>query len=193
MVSNIYDFLAWTKTAVGDTLLDLDTVTMRRQYDTPLENGAILYGMAQFVYAPAVLPQVPFMQGWYGHNGGTYGFATAAYVNYDELNGAAMAFATNDCGTNIEFNLFSIYTENLKARMMMEAAPTASPTVASTTSAPDTTGTTDSPPTVSPVTMAPSGPPTEQPTTSNGGRKGGNHSTLLRMFSALAVGSLALI
>ena len=120
-------------------------IQLRHQYDTPLEDGAILYGLAQLRFGAPLIFQLPSLDGWYGHSGGTYGFNSASYVNQD-LRGAAFAYATNDCSSSLELQLLDAFTKDVKARIAMEnvtespsateGMPTDGPTMSSDSSTP---------------------------------------------------------
>lgn len=123
MVSNLQDLLTWTKTGLGDDLLSEEMVARRHDRSTPLEEGLLLYGIGQYNFSSAASAQFGG-DGWYGHDGGTYGYASKSAINRDVLEGAAFVGAVNSCESASYLKLFDIYNDDLRKRMAMSTSPT---------------------------------------------------------------------
>ena len=150
MYSTIANLLKWASTGTGDDLLTPETLAKRHVYVPmgPLRH----YGIGQY----KLVVSGEDIDGWYGHDGDSFGFSSVAY-RHDEHE-AAFAAAASTCSDFLD-NLLAlqIYVNQLKNRpanatlsqdctaapsqMPLETdAPTPSPisTQAPTTAAPTT-------------------------------------------------------
>ena len=160
--STIGDLLHWAQSGTGDSLLSNPMLEKRHMYKNPISDLQT-YGITQYIFNPETFAGTGF-EGWYGHDGSTFGFSTTALKN-DGLGGAAMAVGANSCSFALyAFGLLNAYATELKSRNALPSEAAA--TMASTT------GLTNATPTTTPITteaISSAASPTASPTTSLSG------------------------
>ena len=79
LTSTIRDLTQWAKSGTGDVLLSDETLERRHMYSNSI-SSLQMYGITKYMFASEQAARYG-LEGWVGHDGDAFGFASTAYKN----------------------------------------------------------------------------------------------------------------
>ncbi|KAL7546869.1 hypothetical protein ACHAWF_010203 [Thalassiosira exigua] len=126
MYSTIVDLLQWSKSGLGDSLLEPHTVEKRHKFKPT--SLLLPYGLGLHLWVDALPPPVDstITSDWFGHGGDALGSNARSYKN-DKI-GAAFASSVNSCNfSSLHGEAFKILLEDYKTNYRATDSPTKKP------------------------------------------------------------------